>query len=164
GFPDARRRRDRALDRVLVALVVAAHLQRSVPRRRAAQRARAQAADLRAVRRHRCRRDDVAAGENRWHPQLGLPLLLAARRLVYGEVIGAMAEAAQRGEALDRDRRRLVLRLADVVTKRWREPDDGIWEKRGGRRQHIHSKIMAWSALDCAERLTGKASPAKKEI
>jgi GH15 family glucan-1,4-alpha-glucosidase len=83
---------------------------------------------------------------------------------VYGEVIGAMEEAVQRGEPLDRDRRRLVLRLADVVTKRWREPDDGIWEKRGGRRQHIHSKIMAWSALDCAERLTGKAAPAKKEI
>jgi GH15 family glucan-1,4-alpha-glucosidase len=58
----------------------------------------------------------------------------------------------------------VLQRLADVVTKRWREPDDGIWEKRGGRRQHIHSKIMAWSALDCAERLTGKAWPAKNEI
>jgi GH15 family glucan-1,4-alpha-glucosidase len=72
---------------------------------------------------------------------------------VYGEVLGAMEEAAQRGEALDRDRRRLMQRLADMVVKRWREPDDGIWEKRGGRRQHIHSKVMAWSALDCAGRL-----------
>jgi GH15 family glucan-1,4-alpha-glucosidase len=83
---------------------------------------------------------------------------------VYGEVLGALEEATLRGEALDRDRRRVLQRLADVVTKRWREPDDGIWEKRGGRRQHIHSKIMAWSALDCAERLTGKTSPAKKKI
>ncbi|HKS24655.1 MAG TPA: glycoside hydrolase family 15 protein [Thermoanaerobaculia bacterium] len=74
---------------------------------------------------------------------------------VYGEVIGAMEEAVQRGEALDRDRRRLIHRLAQVVAKRWSEPDDGIWEKRGGRRHHIHSKIMAWSALDCAERLIG---------
>jgi GH15 family glucan-1,4-alpha-glucosidase len=74
---------------------------------------------------------------------------------VYGEVIGAMEEAVQRGEALDRDRRRVVRRLAEMVVKRWREPDDGIWEKRGGRRHHIHSKIMAWSALDCAERLIG---------
>jgi GH15 family glucan-1,4-alpha-glucosidase len=74
---------------------------------------------------------------------------------VYGEVIGAMEEAVQRGEKLDRDRRRLINHLARKVAKRWREPDDGIWEKRGGRRQHIHSKIMAWSALDCAERLIG---------
>jgi GH15 family glucan-1,4-alpha-glucosidase len=72
---------------------------------------------------------------------------------VYGEVLGAMEEAAQRGEQLDRDRRRLMQRLAEQVVRRWREPDDGIWEKRGGRRQHIHSKVMAWSALDCAGRL-----------
>jgi GH15 family glucan-1,4-alpha-glucosidase len=74
---------------------------------------------------------------------------------VYGEVIGAMEEAVQRGEALDRDRERLIRRLGEMVVKRWSEPDDGIWEKRGGRRHHIHSKIMAWSALDCAERLIG---------
>jgi GH15 family glucan-1,4-alpha-glucosidase len=84
---------------------------------------------------------------------------------VYGEVLGAMEEAAQRGEALDRDRRRLMQRLADMVVKRWREPDDGIWEKRGGRRQHIHSKVMAWSALDCAGRLLNDGfGDAKKAI
>src|SRR5262249_45903185 len=35
----------------------------------------------------------------------------------------------------------------------WREPDAGIWEKRGGLHQHVHGKVMAWLALDCAERL-----------
>jgi GH15 family glucan-1,4-alpha-glucosidase len=30
----------------------------------------------------------------------------------------------------------------------WRQPDDGIWEMRGGRRQFTHSKIMAWVAFD----------------
>ncbi|MFO1465660.1 MAG: glycoside hydrolase family 15 protein [Steroidobacteraceae bacterium] len=30
----------------------------------------------------------------------------------------------------------------------WREPDDGIWEVRYGRRQFTHSKIMAWVAFD----------------
>jgi len=83
---------------------------------------------------------------------------------VYGEVIGAMEEAVNRGEKLDRDRKRLVHRLAEQVVKRWREPDDGIWEKRGGRRQHIHSKIMAWSALDCAGRLTEDFGAVKEEI
>jgi GH15 family glucan-1,4-alpha-glucosidase len=30
----------------------------------------------------------------------------------------------------------------------WREPDEGIWEVRGGRRQFTFSKVMAWVALD----------------
>jgi GH15 family glucan-1,4-alpha-glucosidase len=74
---------------------------------------------------------------------------------VYGEVLGAIDEAAQRGEPLSRDMKRLMHRLADQVEKRWREPDMGIWEKRSGRQQHIHAKVMAWSALDCAERILG---------
>jgi len=74
---------------------------------------------------------------------------------VYGEVLGAIEEYSQRGRKLNRDQRTLVRRLADRVAKRWREPDDGIWEKRSGRRQHVHGKVMAWAALDCAGRLLG---------
>src|SRR5258708_20987884 len=40
----------------------------------------AEGADLRADRRHRRRADDVAAGKARWQQELGLSLLLAARR------------------------------------------------------------------------------------
>ena len=32
----------------------------------------------------------------------------------------------------------------------WREPDDGIWEVRGPRRNFTHSKVMAWVAMDRA--------------
>jgi GH15 family glucan-1,4-alpha-glucosidase len=32
----------------------------------------------------------------------------------------------------------------------WREPDEGIWEVRGGRRHFVHSKVMAWVAFDRA--------------
>ena len=73
---------------------------------------------------------------------------------VYAEVLGAMDEYAQRGKTLNRAERKLVRRLADMVSKRWQEPDDGIWEKRSGREQHVHGKVMAWAALDIAERLT----------
>jgi GH15 family glucan-1,4-alpha-glucosidase len=74
---------------------------------------------------------------------------------VYAEVLGAMEESANRGKKLDRDVRTLAHRLADRVAKRWMEPDDGIWEKRSGREQHVHGKVMAWAALDIAERLLG---------
>jgi GH15 family glucan-1,4-alpha-glucosidase len=30
----------------------------------------------------------------------------------------------------------------------WRNPDEGIWEVRGGRRQFTYSKVMAWVAFD----------------
>jgi GH15 family glucan-1,4-alpha-glucosidase len=72
---------------------------------------------------------------------------------VYGELLSAIDEASQRGERIDRDVRRLIDRIASLVIKRWREPDAGIWEKRGGVHQHVHGKVMAWLALDCAEHL-----------
>jgi len=73
---------------------------------------------------------------------------------VYAEVLGAIEEYVSHGKRFDRDISTLVRRLADRVAKRWQEPDAGIWEKRSGRAQHVHGKVMAWAALDCAERLT----------
>jgi GH15 family glucan-1,4-alpha-glucosidase len=40
--------------------------------------------------------------------------------------------------------------FADRVAKEWRAPDAGIWEVRGDAQQHVHSKLMAWLALDRA--------------
>lgn len=51
------------------------------------------------------------------------------------------------------DRWRFLTRVADFVAEHWREPDDGIWEAREGRRHHVHSKVMCWVALDRALRL-----------
>ncbi|MGC4065258.1 MAG: glycoside hydrolase family 15 protein [Polyangiaceae bacterium] len=30
----------------------------------------------------------------------------------------------------------------------WNQPDEGLWEVRGGRRHFTHSKVMAWVAFD----------------
>jgi GH15 family glucan-1,4-alpha-glucosidase len=40
--------------------------------------------------------------------------------------------------------------LLEYLEKIWREPDEGIWEIRGPRRQFTHSKVMAWVAFDRA--------------
>jgi GH15 family glucan-1,4-alpha-glucosidase len=74
---------------------------------------------------------------------------------IYGEVLGA-AEEHVSGPMLSRDERRMLCCLADVVCERWKDPDNGIWEKRSERKQHVHAKVMAWAALDCAERLVKK--------
>jgi hypothetical protein len=40
------------------------------------------------------------------------------------------------------------LRVGQAIIKHletaWRQPDEGIWEVRGGRRHFVHSKVMAW--------------------
>jgi GH15 family glucan-1,4-alpha-glucosidase len=43
--------------------------------------------------------------------------------------------------------------LADHVSDRWRDPDAGLWEVRGAPAHYVHSKLMAWLALDRALRI-----------
>jgi GH15 family glucan-1,4-alpha-glucosidase len=38
--------------------------------------------------------------------------------------------------------------LGELVCRRWRNPDNGIWEIPGRRRQYTFSKVMCWVALD----------------
>jgi GH15 family glucan-1,4-alpha-glucosidase len=46
----------------------------------------------------------------------------------------------------------LQRKLLDSLERRWQEPDEGIWETRGGRRHFVHSKVMAWVGFDRAVR------------
>ncbi len=69
---------------------------------------------------------------------------------VYGEVIDALTLYQRSGGEFDRDGRKLLKGLVEVIMKRWDEPDDGIWEKRSARQQHVHSKIMAFVGLERA--------------
>jgi GH15 family glucan-1,4-alpha-glucosidase len=66
---------------------------------------------------------------------------------VYGEVLDAVARIAHEGR-FDRDSVHFLNGLGRTVCDRWREPDEGIWEPRGGRFHHTHSKVMCWVALD----------------
>jgi GH15 family glucan-1,4-alpha-glucosidase len=72
---------------------------------------------------------------------------------VYGEVLDAVYQFVQRGGGLDRATARMLIGFGDTVCRRWREPDDGIWEVRAARRQHTYSKAMCWVALDRLLRL-----------
>ncbi|MFF5488763.1 glycoside hydrolase family 15 protein [Streptomyces virginiae] len=72
---------------------------------------------------------------------------------VPGEVIDALYQAHVHGIARCERTATLHLGLVDYLKRRWREPDDGIWEVRGGRRHFVHSKIMAWVAVDRTVRL-----------
>jgi len=71
---------------------------------------------------------------------------------VYGEVLDALHVARRAGLDPDENAWRVERAFADFVATAWREPDEGIWEVRGGRRHFTHSKVMAWIALDRAVR------------
>jgi GH15 family glucan-1,4-alpha-glucosidase len=69
---------------------------------------------------------------------------------VYGEVMDALHHARAGGLqylAAAWDFQRALLNHLEKV---WRDPDDGIWEVRGGRRHFTHSKVMVWVAFNRA--------------
>lgn len=71
---------------------------------------------------------------------------------VYGEVMDALHHARVGGLALADAPWKLQLAGLRHLEKIWQEPDEGIWEVRGGRRDFVHSKVMAWVAFDRAVR------------
>ncbi|MDO3700373.1 glycoside hydrolase family 15 protein [Micromonospora sp. C28SCA-DRY-2] len=70
----------------------------------------------------------------------------------YGWVVDAAWVFVQAGHRLYSETWRAVRGFADVVARRWREPDAGVWEVREPG-QHVHSKLMGWLALDRALRI-----------
>ncbi|WP_031088142.1 glycoside hydrolase family 15 protein, partial [Streptomyces sp. NRRL WC-3549] len=67
---------------------------------------------------------------------------------VYGEVTEALHLAHMTGLARNDYAMGLQLKLIEYLEKHWEEPDEGIWEVRGPRRHFVHSKVMAWVAVD----------------
>ena len=72
---------------------------------------------------------------------------------VYGEVLDSMFQCQHLGLEPEPYAWKLVDSLLDDLEGRWDEPDEGIWEVRGPRRQFTHSKVMAWVAFDRGVRL-----------
>lgn len=71
----------------------------------------------------------------------------------YGWVLDAAWLLTRAGHHLYSETWRTMSGFADTVARRWHEPDAGIWEVRGDTAHHVHSKLMAWLALDRALRI-----------
>jgi len=71
---------------------------------------------------------------------------------VYGEVLDLLHQASREGLPHEAASWEMERRIVDVLESTWREPDEGIWEVRGGRRHFTHSKVMAWVGIDRAIR------------
>jgi GH15 family glucan-1,4-alpha-glucosidase len=72
---------------------------------------------------------------------------------VFGHVVDLAWSWHRRGHSPDDDYWRFLLDLVDAACDHWQEPDSGIWEIRGRQRHFVHSKVMAWMAMDRGIRL-----------
>jgi GH15 family glucan-1,4-alpha-glucosidase len=73
---------------------------------------------------------------------------------VFGEVLDCIHMYRRQGgferygETLEGPLWDLMHTLVEHVCAHWQEPDNGIWEVRGGLRHFVYSKVMCWVALD----------------
>lgn len=71
----------------------------------------------------------------------------------YGELLDCLSICEVFGEDLMRQEWEHFRRLVDFAAAHWNEPDSGIWEVRNRPRHFVHSKALAWTALDRGARL-----------
>ena len=69
---------------------------------------------------------------------------------IYGEIMDSAHIFRKFGGAVDADYWEYLRRVVNFVIDHWREPDEGIWETRGGRQHFVFSKVMCWVAMDRA--------------
>jgi GH15 family glucan-1,4-alpha-glucosidase len=67
---------------------------------------------------------------------------------IFGEIMDAMHVARKSGLECDENAWRLEHKLIEYLEQIWADPDEGIWEMRGPKRNFTHSKVMAWVAFD----------------
>jgi GH15 family glucan-1,4-alpha-glucosidase len=68
---------------------------------------------------------------------------------IFGEVANTLFQARESGlEAVDNSRHEVAVTMLEFLETGWTQPDEGIWEVRGPRRHFVHSKMMAWVAVD----------------
>lgn len=78
---------------------------------------------------------------------------------MYGELLNlAYRSREEEGSTFEPEYLHFLESVVDEACKRWREPDNGIWEVRQEPRHFVHSKVMCWVAVERACKLLRGAS------
>ena len=77
---------------------------------------------------------------------------------IFGALLDSIYLSNKYGEAISHADWVGVTRVVDFVCANWQRADAGIWEGREEPKQHLHSRLMCWVAVDRAIRLAGKRS------
>jgi GH15 family glucan-1,4-alpha-glucosidase len=80
---------------------------------------------------------------------------------IYGEAADAMFLADQNGVQIAHQGWIAARDIIDWLCEHWDQPDEGVWETRGGRQNFTYGRVQTWVALDRAIRLaTQRGRPA----
>ncbi|MGE3269106.1 MAG: glycoside hydrolase family 15 protein [Chloroflexota bacterium] len=75
---------------------------------------------------------------------------------IFGELLDSIYLYDKYGEPIGYDIWKSLTWLLDWLCENWQQPDDGIWEVRGGRQHFVFSRMMCWVAFDRAIRMANK--------
>jgi GH15 family glucan-1,4-alpha-glucosidase len=72
---------------------------------------------------------------------------------IYGEMMDSLYLADTQGMRLGYEGWRHVQHVLDWLCEHWDQPEEGIWETRGGQKNFTYGRLMSWVALDRAIRI-----------
>ncbi|MFI7613546.1 glycoside hydrolase family 15 protein [Nonomuraea terrae] len=75
---------------------------------------------------------------------------------IYGALIDSIYLYNKWGRPISSDRWDEVCTLVNWVCDNWDQPDEGIWETRGGRKDFVYSRLMCWVAIERAMRMAAQ--------
>ena len=80
---------------------------------------------------------------------------------IYGEAMATLLHGAEHGLPVAHQGWRALTKVIDWVCDNWDQPDEGVWETRGGRQDFTYGRFQCWVALDRAIRMAeGAGRPA----
>jgi GH15 family glucan-1,4-alpha-glucosidase len=81
---------------------------------------------------------------------------------IYGEAMDAVYLADRDGVQVNHQSWLEVASFIDWLCEHWDQPDEGIWETRGGRQNFLYGRVQTWVALDRAIKMaTRRGRPAE---
>jgi pentatricopeptide repeat protein len=86
---------------------------------------------------------------------------------IYGEAMDALFDGAEHGLPIAHHGWQELARIIDWVSDHWDQPDEGVWETRGGRKDFTYGRFQCWVALDRAIRMaerTGRPADIAKWV
>jgi GH15 family glucan-1,4-alpha-glucosidase len=72
---------------------------------------------------------------------------------IYGEAMDSIYHADAHGLQVGHQAWTRLAEVIEWLCENWNQPEEGIWETRGGRQQFTYGRLMSWVALDRAVRL-----------
>ncbi|CAB4936384.1 unannotated protein [freshwater metagenome] len=75
---------------------------------------------------------------------------------IYGELIDSVYLFDKYGTPISWRTWQDLTRVVEWVCEHWDQADEGIWETRGGRQDHVFSRLMCWVAIERMVRMARK--------